>query len=780
MAKTTNWVGTSSQNWSAATWSNGAPATGDTVTLTAAHTLTLDVDTPSLATLTVNSGSTLTASASHTITTTSGLVDNGTVSVYGGTLTIASSVTGSGTLTAGRGATAGTLLLNGASTIKSVTYGGTATASKIEIGATGSLTVSGTAATTVSSHTLQLDGSSSFFTNGHGVTLTTGTITGLGTVHANVSATGAAHITANGGKLEINGTITNGNGGAIALTVTGANDTLLLDGTSSATSVSFNSSTGTLEVGASGALTVANALAVGAGKVKLDAAGTVQLTDTNGLTLAGGTISGTGTIATATTLSGYGTVGIALLGGTGTVGSITASGGTLDLQGAVNQTGSTLRTLTIGTAANSVLKIDGTASSSSAIGLTNANQTLEIGSTGALNISAAQTTTAGHIVLDAGSNLTVSGASHALTIGAGGLSGAGQVKLGANTLTGSGTITASGGNLTFTTTGSVNGTATTFAFDIANGSTFTVAGVGNLVGATQAPTLTFVTTNQTAAENFIDTDAVAGNVHLGTITGFSSHDGTYAHSDTIQLASFGSSDTISNVTANSITISGNGHSQTFNFSGVNTAAIHLSDVGGVNTLTICFMAGTMIRTPDGEAAIETLNVGDRVMTSDGVAKKVNWLGKQTVSTLFADPIRSFPIRVKAGALADNVPSRDLLVSPDHALLVDGVLIHAGALVNGTSITRETNVPKVFVYYHIELDDHSLILAENTPAETFVDNIDRMNFDNWAEFEALYPEGKAVEELPYPRAKAHRQVPVYIRVALAERAQAIGAVEANVA
>ena len=100
-----------------------------------------------------------------------------------------------------------------------------------------------------------------------------------------------------------------------------------------------------------------------------------------------------------------------------------------------------------------------------------------------------------------------------------------------------------------------------------------------------------------------------------------------------------------------------------------------------------------------------------------------------------------------------------------------MLIQAGALVNGTSIVRETDVPQIFTYYHVELDDHSLILAEDTPAETFVDNIGRLAFDNWEEHEALYPEGKPIVEMAYPRAKAHRQVPRAIREKLGQRAAA---------
>jgi hypothetical protein len=184
---------------------------------------------------------------------------------------------------------------------------------------------------------------------------------------------------------------------------------------------------------------------------------------------------------------------------------------------------------------------------------------------------------------------------------------------------------------------------------------------------------------------------------------------------------------------------------------------------------ICFMAGTLIRTPNGEVAVESLKRGDLVSTQDGNAVPVDWLGIQTVALQFADKMRVLPIRIRAGALAENVPSRDLLLSPDHAVLVDGALIHAGALVNGTSVVREDRVPLTFTYYHVEVADHSLIIAENTPAETFVDNVDRLNFDNWAEHEALYPNGKQVSELPYPRAKSHRQVPARTRVMLAARA-----------
>jgi hypothetical protein len=183
---------------------------------------------------------------------------------------------------------------------------------------------------------------------------------------------------------------------------------------------------------------------------------------------------------------------------------------------------------------------------------------------------------------------------------------------------------------------------------------------------------------------------------------------------------------------------------------------------------VCFYPGTLVRTPSGEVAVETLKAGDLVLTAGGEAKPIRWLGRQTVSTRFADPLRVLPVRVMAGALGESLPARDLLVSPDHALLVDGVLVHAGALVNGSPVRREAGVPEVFTYWHVELADHSLVLAEGVPAETFVDNVARLAFDNWDEHEAAGAEAP-IAEMALPRAKSARQVPPATRRRLAERA-----------
>jgi hypothetical protein len=186
-----------------------------------------------------------------------------------------------------------------------------------------------------------------------------------------------------------------------------------------------------------------------------------------------------------------------------------------------------------------------------------------------------------------------------------------------------------------------------------------------------------------------------------------------------------------------------------------------------SVFTVCFLAGTAIATPSGARPVEDLAIGDPVLTADGRTAPVRWIGVQTVVRVFADPLRTLPIRISTGALGEGLPARDLFVSPDHALFLDGVLVQAGALVNGTTIARVTEMPERFTYFHVELEDHALILAEGVPAETFVDNVTRRRFDNFAEFVALYGEtGASIAELDLPRVKAARQLPGSLRARIA--------------
>jgi hypothetical protein len=211
---------------------------------------------------------------------------------------------------------------------------------------------------------------------------------------------------------------------------------------------------------------------------------------------------------------------------------------------------------------------------------------------------------------------------------------------------------------------------------------------------------------------------------------------------------------------------------------VETADTHT----GAGLVTIdevsCFLEGTRIATPAGERAVETLAMGDLVTTADGGVAPVRWIGRRTLRPdgetgyRFADPLVYRPIRIKAGALGDALPVRDLLVSMDHAVLIDGLLVQAGALVNGVSVVRETNLPETFTYYHIELMDHALVLAEGVAAETFVDNVARMGFDNWSEHEALYGNQPSIAEMPYPRVQSCRQLPLELREKMAGHTRAL--------
>jgi len=151
----------------------------------------------------------------------------------------------------------------------------------------------------------------------------------------------------------------------------------------------------------------------------------------------------------------------------------------------------------------------------------------------------------------------------------------------------------------------------------------------------------------------------------------------------------------------------------------------------------CFCAGTRILTDTGELPIEDLMIGDRVITPTNGFRPVKWIGRRSYGGRFvrANPAL-LPVQIKAGALADGVPRRDLFVSQEHALSLDGVLIPAGKLVNGISIATFGSFEQLD-YFHIELSEHDLVFAEGAAAETFADCDNRNMFQNAHEFAELY-------------------------------------------
>jgi len=175
------------------------------------------------------------------------------------------------------------------------------------------------------------------------------------------------------------------------------------------------------------------------------------------------------------------------------------------------------------------------------------------------------------------------------------------------------------------------------------------------------------------------------------------------------------------------------------------ASISQADVAVMNLLgyqsigTQCFAAGTRIGLADGSSrAVEDLSPGDTVFTRPGEAGDVVWIGSRHVNCVaHPRPETVCPVRVRRGAFGDNLPHADLFLSPDHAILVDDVLVPARLLVNGSSIA---SVPRdEITYYHIELPEHAIIRAEGLDVESYLDSGDRANFGNGGRVVRMIPD-----------------------------------------
>ena len=167
--------------------------------------------------------------------------------------------------------------------------------------------------------------------------------------------------------------------------------------------------------------------------------------------------------------------------------------------------------------------------------------------------------------------------------------------------------------------------------------------------------------------------------------------------------------------------------------GIKASQIALAVSGGEATVFIaCFLSGTRIATAGGEVAVEDIAVGDQVVAIENdqrTLRPVRWHGSRTVVPARMSPDDAHdaaPIRLRADAFAPGIPVRDLLITPEHCVLVDNRLVPARMLVNGSSIVRETGLHS-FTVHHIECDRHAILLSEGLTTESYLDTCNRQGF-----------------------------------------------------
>jgi hypothetical protein len=253
------------------------------------------------------------------------------------------------------------------------------------------------------------------------------------------------------------------------------------------------------------------------------------------------------------------------------------------------------------------------------------------------------------------------------------------------------------------------------------GGTDSFASIERITGGAGADTMTFAGGGVTLAGASGDDLMVLGG-------GGSSVDGG------------GGTDTLGFTFDGTVTISGGSITGTGGFSANATGIelIRLNDGStvafGDGTYTVCFAAGTRILTMVGEVPVEKLQAGDLVATLSGRGapmKPVLWVGRRDIALVGHPQAAALaPIRIRAGALGPATPHRDLLVSPDHCLFLDGALVAARLLVDGGSITVEEGLASVS-YFHVELEAHDVLLAEGAAAESWLDCGNRAWFGNAA-------------------------------------------------
>ncbi|MBF0869634.1 Hint domain-containing protein [Gluconobacter japonicus] len=179
----------------------------------------------------------------------------------------------------------------------------------------------------------------------------------------------------------------------------------------------------------------------------------------------------------------------------------------------------------------------------------------------------------------------------------------------------------------------------------------------------------------------------------------------------------------SNTSKNQWNVTNNGKNYTLNQD---------STMSSSGSFDPCFLAGTLIQTPNGLVAVEDLKIGDvlSITLPNGTAatRKVIWAGSNRKQTFpwQHDDEAGYPVRILKNAISEGVPFKDLLVTAEHCLFLNGHFIPARMLVNGRSISYDRSITS-YDYYHIETEDHAIITADGVQTETYLNTGNRGMF-----------------------------------------------------
>ncbi len=392
-----------------------------------------------------------------------------------------------------------------------------------------------------------------------------------------------------------------------------------------------------------------------------------------------------------------------------------------------------------------------------------------------------------------------------LTLGAAGtLTTAGGAVIEGTALDNQGSITAATGyfddSANITNQGSIaisdGSTNNLLDYLISNTGTISVSGTGTgltiidvpgsgSIGATSiAANATLTITNPTSTLGTVSFLDNTGTLSLDLGSEGGGYDGTldlFQSGNAIDLTGTGYS---LNHIGKTLTVSQSGSVvDSFTLAGqdYSNATFTLTEASGDTVVTTdapCFCTGTLIVTDQGERVVESLEVGDLVVTlQDGVEvlMPIRWLGRRRlVVAHHPEGERVDPIRIACDAVAPGAPARDLFVSPDHALFLDGMLIQARQLVNHMTITHDVG-RAVVTYHHVELDQHAVLIADGMPCESYLDGGNRGRFDSQGIVVPLHPPVAGnVQPCAPPITDAAILEPVWQR--LAERARMAGYAE----